>query len=353
MISKEPRLKAIDLFSGCGGLTLGLKNAGFDVVAAVEIDIKARTTYTLNHPDVWLAGADIRKTSADDLMNILQLKPGELDMLAGCPPCQGFSRMRKRNKGNSARDERNSLIDDFGRLVLGLRPKLVMMENVPGLSEYFRFGKFKRSLENAGYLVRVEVLDVADYGVPQRRKRLIVSASLLGYPQLAEASPRRATVRDAIGEMPPVGGSGDALHDIGERRSEHVKKLISLIPLDGGSRSQLPQHMQLECHKTFDGFNDVYGRMAWDSVAPTITGGCYSPSKGRFLHPRQNRTISLREAAMLQGFPRDYFFDISHGKEAIALMIGNALPPGFITSHAAAMASTIHSELRSNISGKI
>jgi len=337
----KSKLKAIDLFSGCGGLTLGLKRAGFDVVAAVEIDKKARSTYILNHPEVWLAGDDIRTTFAKELMDTLGLQPGELDMLAGCPPCQGFSRMRKRNKGNSARDERNALIEDFGRLVLELRPKLVMMENVPGLSEYFRFSKFKKSLEGAGYLVRVEVLDVADYGVPQRRKRLIVSASLLGEPQLAKASPLRSTVRQVIGNMPPVGCSGDALHDLGERRSEHVKKLISLIPLDGGSRAQLPEEMHLECHKRFNGFSDVYGRMAWDSVAPTITGGCYSPSKGRFLHPLENRTISLREAAMLQGFPQDYRFDVQHGKEAIALMVGNALPPDFIAAHASAMAATI------------
>lgn len=343
MIIKDitKKFKAIDLFSGCGGLTLGLKRAGFEVIAAVEIDRKARATYALNHPEVWLAGDDIRNTFASDLMHTLGLKPGELDMLAGCPPCQGFSRMRKRNKGNSARDERNALIEDFGRLVLELRPKLVMMENVPGLAEYFRFRKFKKSLEDAGYLVRVEVLDVADYGVPQRRKRLIVSASLVGQPQLAKASQVRSTVRQIIGNMPPVGASGDALHDIGERRSEHVKKLIALIPADGGSRAQLPQEMQLECHKRISGFNDVYGRMAWDTVAPTITGGCYSPSKGRFLHPLENRTISLREAAMLQGFPREYRFDVSHGKEAIALMIGNALPPEFIAAHASAMAATV------------
>lgn len=336
------KLKAIDLFSGCGGLTLGLKSAGFDVIAAVEIDPKARSTYSLNHPEVWLGGDDIRTTDVNVLMQRLGLKQGDLDMLAGCPPCQGFSRMRKRNKQNSARDERNALIEDFGRLVLGLRPKLVMMENVPGLAEYFRFRTFRKSLETAGYKVRVEVLDVADYGIPQRRKRLIVSASLCGEPQLAKPLNARATVRQIIGGMPSVGQSGDALHDIGERRSSHVMKLISLIPADGGSRSELPEDMQLACHKRIDGFNDVYGRMAWDSVAPTITGGCYSPSKGRFLHPHENRTISLREAAMLQGFPRDYRFDVTHGKEAIALMIGNALPPGFIEAHAAAMAATVN-----------
>jgi DNA (cytosine-5)-methyltransferase 1 len=129
----------------------------------------------------------------------------------------------------------------------------------------------------------------------------------------------------------------DKLHSLPERRSDSVKALIARIPKNGGSRSDLGDEAQLNCHKKTRGFFDVYGRMSWDDVAPTITSGCHNPSKGRFLHPSCNRTISLREAALLQGFPPEYVFDIGHGKEAIALMIGNALPPPFIKAHASAL----------------
>jgi DNA (cytosine-5)-methyltransferase 1 len=334
-------LRAIDLFSGCGGLTAGLRQAGYAVIAAVELDPKARQTYAQNHPETWLAGSDIRATDPVDLMRTLGLQPGELDLLAGCPPCQGFSRMRKRNKNLTSKDDRNALIDDFLRFVLAFRPKRVMMENVPGLLEYYRFKKFKTGLRRAGYDVLAEVLDVADYQVPQRRKRLIVSASLDGKAVLAPPAGTRVTVRETIGNLPPAGTSGDPLHDMGERRSDKVKQLIELIPANGGSRKDLPAEMQLECHKKSDGFSDVYGRMAWEDVAPTITGGCINPSKGRFLHPTHHRTVTLREASLLQGFPLSYKFDVRHGKEAIALMIGNALPPKFIEAHAKAIASTI------------
>jgi len=148
-------------------------------------------------------------------------------------------------------------------------------------------------------------------------------------------------VREALKGMVEPEQSRDKLHSLGENRSQKVRNLIALIPKDGGSRSDLPARYQLDCHKRSDGFSDVYGRLAWDDVAPTITSGCHNPSKGRFLHPGQNRTISLREAAVLQGFPRSYRFDVAHGKESIALMIGNALPPPFITAHANALRAGI------------
>jgi DNA (cytosine-5)-methyltransferase 1 len=127
-------------------------------------------------------------------------------------------------------------------------------------------------------------------------------------------------------------------------RSPKVRKLIADIPKDGGSRGDLPKRRQLQCHKKNDGFHDVYGRMAWDDVAPTITSGCFNPSKGRFLHPEQDRAITMREAALLQGFPRSYFFDATIGKSALALMIGNALPPEFIRRHAVEIRSALHSK---------
>ena len=143
------------------------------------------------------------------------------------------------------------------------------------------------------------------------------------------------TVRDTISILPPAGNSSDPLHISDEtRRSDKVKKLISLVPKDGGSRTDLPEEYQLECHKKTTGFRDVYSRMAWDQPSPTITGGCNNPSKGRFLHPEENRVITLREAALLQTFPVDYKFSFKSGKSGVAMMIGNALPPAFIEYHA-------------------
>jgi DNA (cytosine-5)-methyltransferase 1 len=148
------------------------------------------------------------------------------------------------------------------------------------------------------------------------------------------ATARAAKGREAISNLSVPGQSGDAIHDLPEKRNKRVRTLIRAIPHDGGSRTDLSKRRQLACHKKCDGFKDVYGRMAWDEVAPTITSGCFNPSKGRFLHPVEDRAITMREAALLQGFPRKYKFDPDVGKIAVALMIGNALPPPFISAHA-------------------
>ena len=325
---------AIDLFSGCGGLSVGLELAGFSVRAAVEIDIKAQETYRANHPQVRLYCGNIRELSAAKILRDTGLAPGDLDLLAGCPPCQGFSRLRTRNRNVAVPDVRNDLVRDFLRFVRVMRPKTVMLENVPGLRQDHRFANLCTALEAMGYRVVTADLDAADYSVAQRRKRLILLASRVHEPRLADKAKLRVTVRDVIADLDDPSETLDQLHAIPENRSSAVMSLIRLIPLDGGSRSQLPQEMQLGCHTRIDGFHDVYGRMSWGDVAPTITSGCSNPSKGRFLHPSKHRTITLREAALLQGFPADYWFDITHGKESIALMIGNALPPPFICAHA-------------------
>jgi DNA (cytosine-5)-methyltransferase 1 len=337
----EHKLFAIDLFSGCGGLSLGLKGAGFTVAAAVEIDRKAQETYRLNHPNVRLYPQDIRKLDPAQILAEAGLKVGELDLLAGCPPCQGFSRLRTKNKMTSVSDDRNDLVEDFLRFVEVMQPKTVMLENVPALAKDARFLSMRSRLHSIGYQTVVHVLDAADYSVPQRRKRLIMLASRVHVPVVAPSERKRRTVREALKGMSEPENSRDALHGLGENRSQKVRNLIALIPKDGGSRSDLPARYQLDCHKRSDGFSDVYGRLAWDDVAPTITSGCHNPSKGRFLHPGKDRTISLREAAVLQGFPRSYKFDVAHGKESIALMIGNALPPPFITAHANALRTGI------------
>jgi DNA (cytosine-5)-methyltransferase 1 len=333
---------AIDLFCGAGGLTCGLKQAGFAVLAGIELLEIAAETYSKNHSSTLLLQEDICNLSPLDVMEALALKPGELSLLAGCPPCQGFSTIRTRNKAFSVDDKRNDLIFEFVRWVKVFLPKCIMMENVPALAKDGRMQIAINQLKDLGYCfddnsLRVE--NIAHYGVPQRRVRMILMASLEGFIMPPKQTTLKTTVKEAIGGLPKVGSSGDPLHDVQEDRSEKIKKLISLIPKNGGSRSDLPKEYWLECHKRYPkGFRDVYGRMNWDDVAPTITGGCHNPSKGRFLHPEENRAITLREAALLQTFPHDYFFSLKRGKDSVALMIGNALPPNFIRLHGEAIA---------------
>lgn len=336
---KQP--KAIDLFSGCGGLTLGLTQAGFAVVGAVEIDPLAAETYKANHKNVFVWQEDIRKISAAAVMRRLKIKRGQLDLLAGCPPCQGFSTMTTLN-GRIGQDERNDLIFQFLRFVSVLRPKAVMMENVPKLAKNHRFKSLRAELKALGYEVKHDILDAADYGVPQRRRRLILIAGKDKEIPFGRIARKKVTVRDAFARLGKRAKS-DPLHNLPEKRSAKVMERIRATPRDGGSRLDAGVEHRLPCHDRCTGFKDVYGRMAWDDVAPTITGGCYNPSKGRFLHPTKNRAISMREAALLQSFPPNYFFPVSRGKTPVAQMIGNALPPEFIRRHAQRIGETLAS----------
>lgn len=325
--------KAIDLFSGCGGLTLGLKKAGFYVIGAVEKDPLAVETYKANHDDIVIWEKDIRKLSVSEVMQRLKINRGQLDLLAGCPPCQGFSTMTTLN-GRIGQDEQNDLVFQYLRFVRVLRPKAVMLENVPKLAKNRRFKKLRYELQRLGYEVNHNILDAAKYGVPQRRKRLILVAGMGVKIPFGKPTSRKRTVREFFAKLSLHRAKIDPLHNLKENRSEKVKNLIRKIPHDGGSRLDLGLKYQLRCHKKCNGFKDVYGRMAWDNVAPTITGGCFNPSKGRFLHPTKNRAISMREAALLQSFPATYRFPYKRGKIPIAQMIGNALPPEFIRRHA-------------------
>lgn len=329
----KPRPTAVDLFCGCGGVTVGLKKAGFRVLGAVDVDPLSLITYKANHSDVKVWEKDIRLLRPRSLLRDLGLKKGELDLLAGCPPCQGFSTMRTLNGAIKVVDPRNDLLLEFQRFVEVVRPRTIMMENVPGLGDDKRFTSFSRAMKKLGYIGGHRILNAADYHVPQRRRRLIYLAGIgIEIPFAAKNSKLR-TVRDAIGGLPKAGNSGDRVHDMPENRTPKVMEIIRRIPRDGGSRMDLPKRFQLKCHKRCTGFKDVYGRMAWDDVAPTITSGCFNPSKGRFIHPKENRAITMREAAILQGFPRRYKFPIAESKSAVALMIGNALPPPMIAAH--------------------
>lgn len=318
----------IDLFAGCGGLSLGLRRAGFDVKAAVEIEPLAAETYRRNHPQVKLLERDVREVTGDDLRRAAQLGGKTLDLLAGCPPCQGFSRTKRRNK-RKVRDRRNGLVAHFLRIAREMRPSTILLENVPGLEKDRRFRRMVSDLGGMGYKVAWGLLDAAEFGVPQRRKRLILMASRMSEVTLPKGNGNVRTVRDCIGKLRSPRRTRDKLHQLFLRNTHRIRHLISKIPVDGGSRSALGVRNQLRCHRRFDGFNDVYGRMKWDRVAPTLTGGCFNPSKGRFLHPVQNRPITMREASLLQTFPRSYWFPTAAGVCHAARLIGDALPPLF------------------------
>lgn len=233
VIAREDRPTAIDLFSGCGGLTQGLKQAGFVVLAAIDNDELAVETYQTNHPEVHIWAEDITSLSFSELHDALDISEGDLDLLAGCPPCQGFSRMRTLNSSRVLEDSRNELVFEFARLARSLRPKTLMLENVPGLAEDGVFDEFLQEIQELGYAANHLILDAADYGVPQRRRRLIMMAGLFGPIKFAPPISDHRTVREAIASLPPAGDSGDPLHDVEENRSQRIKDLISKIPEDG------------------------------------------------------------------------------------------------------------------------
>ena len=320
-------LNAIDLFSGCGGLSEGLKQAGFKVIAGVEVDKNAAKAYRMNHVDTVLFEDDIRKTDTGKILKLLKGSP--LHLLAGCPPCQGFSSLRKLNRKSAVRDKRNSLIDEYYRFIEELNPLTIMLENVPGIVDYTLFKAIVRKLKKLGYNPVYKVVDVANYSVPQQRKRLVMVGSKICKIDIANGLNTITTVKVALNKL-KKNNKNDELHKIYPKHTEHIQKMISLIPKNGGSRKDLPEQYTLECHKKKNvGFNDVYGRLRWDTVSSTITGGCLNPSKGRFLHPEEDRCISAREAALLQTFPIDYKFPIDIPRAELALLIGNALPPEF------------------------
>jgi DNA (cytosine-5)-methyltransferase 1 len=351
------KLVAVDLFSGGGGLTAGLKMAGFSVCAAVELDKAAAETYNENHKEVILFQKDIKEITAIEL---LKTSPsGKIDLIAACPPCQGFSSLTSKYK---TFDSRNKLINEFARLVREIKPTTIMMENVPGLEKKggHLFTPVINEFKELGYIIDFKVLEVADYGIPQRRKRLVVLGMLgssIKIPQPTHSmsgengKKQWKTVKDAIGHMPhPI--DLKTVKTLGRPTEYNWHVTRNLAPINvlrlkslkaGASRTAIPQELRPVCHKSDIGFSNVYGRMAWDKPSPTITGGCTTLSKGRFGHPAEIRTISVREAALLQTFPKNYKFSTEFIDKACNI-IGNALPPQFAKVMSKACMDAIHRE---------
>jgi len=331
----------IDLFSGCGGSAYGFQQEGFPIKVAVDIDKNASLSFKNNFPQCNVISEDISYLSGKDLLAASGFSNGDSVVLIACPPCQGFSNARRNSQRLS--DPRNKLIYEFLRITEEIMPIAFVMENVPGLATGMGkpiFLQILQKLHDLGYQTVYNVVNSADYGVPQKRRRLVLIGTKypnmrLQFPIKTHLDPERypghkpwRTVKDTISDLLPIVAGGrntnDNLHvtaNLSEKNIERLKK----TPHNGGSRSSWPEELVLTCHKKTKGHMDVYGRMSWDQPSPTMTGGCVMISKGRFGHPEQDRAISLREAARLQTFPDNFQFIGNFGE--IARQIGNAVPP--------------------------
>lgn len=336
----------VDLFCGSGGVSLGLRAAGWQVLAACDNNSFAAATYQANHPDAVFVNGDIeRDETVDGIVSAVGER--QVDLLVICAPCQPFSSQNRHRGG----DPREQLIVRALAVAERLKPKLIFFENVPGLATpAYRsiVAEVRVRLAAMDYVLsQPAVRDAASFGVPQRRKRCIMiaagsNAAIDAFEGLDVAAPER-TVHAAISDLPRLASGeaapGDPLH----RARSHLPialERLGHIPQDGGSRKSLPERLRLACHEGKDkSFSDVYGRMAWKSVAPTLTTGCTDVTRGRFAHPDQDRAITLREAARIQSFPDDYVF--SGNGSQVARQIGNAVPPDMIKAFAPAFAAAL------------
>jgi DNA (cytosine-5)-methyltransferase 1 len=328
---------AVDCFSGAGGLSLGLQWAGFEILLSFDNDGKCIETQKsnpkyLNHPAVRVS---VEEMLSGELLRRINLGRGELFLLAGGPPCQGFSIQRI----GEDEDIRNDLVMKFIDLIDEVYPQYFLMENVPGIT-----GKRgKKILDEAlnkvaglGYWVHKQIIDAKDFQIPQRRRRLVIVGERNHgeFPTFQFPTPEKlplVTVKDTIGNLPPPPADGSdhphLIHHRRDRLSETNKKRLQALK-PGQGRDFLPYDLLVTAHKVSSsiiGHRNVYGRMRWDDVAPTITARFDSFTRGQFGHPEQVRTITLREGALLQTFPIDFVFD--GNKVDIARQIGNAIPP--------------------------
>lgn len=324
--------RALDLFCGAGGLSLGLEVAGFEVVAAVDNWQLAVDTYTKNFSHAAIC-RDISTLSGRELCDLAAVRPGDIDLLAGGPPCQGFSVQRI----GEDQDPRNNLILEFARLIVELQPRAFLMENVLGLlgkRGKAAFSAFEDRVRDAGYSVDALRVNAADYGIPQNRRRVLVTGfrrDVSGKIPQPETVSAHLSVWDAIGDLPQAAPPGTAVADdslhIESKMSALNRKRLSLIP-PGGGFEDLPADMRVACHASgaaVIGHRGVYGRLHPHQPAGTITARFDSFTRGRFAHPFADRNITLREGARLQTFP-DHFVFLGN-REEVAAQIGNAVAP--------------------------
>lgn len=323
---------AADLFCGSGSVSSALASAGFRVAFAIDNDPSAKKTYIANHPSTSFFDKDIREVNSVDVLSSLQ--GHKLSVLAVCAPCQPFS---SQNRKRSDSDERAPLVLEALRFAKTLQPDTIWVENVPGIVRSEAKQQLRTGLTKLGYRFSEPIrVSATDLGVPQRRVRSIFVASkcdlvLARFEKLRTdfiGSPS-PTVKMAFYGLKPLSAGEQCPKDQLHRARRHAPITIQrlhAIPKDGGSRSALPDELQLACHRKLGdkSFPDVYGRMAWNTPAPTLTTGCTDVTRGRFAHPEQDRAITLREAARLQTFPDSYKFEGTPTQ--IARLIGNAVP---------------------------
>lgn len=329
------KISAVDLFCGIGGLSYGFKKSGIDVKAGIDFDSSCQYAYESNCDSKFIH-ADISNIQKEDI--IQYFNDDEVKVLVGCAPCQPFSTYTL--KSDKHQDQRWQLLYEFSRLIKEIQPEIVSMENVPNLLNFKKeavFETFVNDLKQEGYHTWYDIVYSPNYGIPQKRKRLVLLASKKGKIKLippTHKSEEYITVKDAIGDLEKIeaGESSpkDFIHKASALSEKNLKRLRQST--QGGSWRDWDENLKLDCHKKESGktYGSVYGRMKWDEPSPTMTTFCIGIGNGRFGHPEQNRAISLREAGILQSFPIDYKFapDANSLKlRQVAKQIGNAVPP--------------------------
>jgi len=334
MVSEN--ISVVDLFCGIGGLSYGFKKAGIKVKAGIDFDNSCKYAFEANCNATFI-NQDITKVKKEDIETFYE--EDDIKVLVGCAPCQPFSTYTL--NGDKQKDQRWQLLYEFARLIKEIQPEIVSMENVPNLLNFKKepvFENFVKKLEEDGYFVWHKIVYSPDYGIPQKRKRLVLLASKKGKIKLIEPTHEKeeyVTVQDAIGHLEKINSGEVSKKDFIHKASKLSDKNLKRIKQSkqGGSWSKdWDDNLKLDCHKSDKGksYVSVYGRMKWDEPSPTMTTFCTGIGNGRFGHPVQNRAISLREAAILQSFPNDYKFASSSDTlkfGEVSRQIGNAVPP--------------------------
>lgn len=325
-----PKVKCIDLFCGAGGLTHGFVLEGLSVVAGIDMDPACRFPYEENNSAEFVQ-RDISKVSTNELNQLFG--DADLKILAGCAPCQPFSTYAQRYESDS-KDGKWGLLYEFARLAKGVRPDVITMENVPTVAKHEVFHDFVDTLKRLGYTVWFGIVDSSLYGVPQTRRRMVLLASRHGEIKMIEPNRKKIqTVKQAIGRLRALSAGEaapkDRLHVSAKLSEKNLQRIRVSKP--GGTWRDWPKNLIADCHKAASGktYPSVYGRMEWNKPAPTMTTQCYGFGNGRFGHPEQDRAITLREAAIIQSFPRDYAFIPHNGDVSfttLGRLIGNAVP---------------------------